>query len=79
MAFLNKVIQLAAATVLFGQGLAAETAERQFEALTGLPDASLQVMAGQLVEVDVDLLASSGLTVEIVGERAEARYRMAFN
>lgn len=79
MAFLNKVIPLAAATVLFGQGLAAETAERQFEALTGLPDASLQVMAGQLVEVDVDLLASSGFTVEIIGERAEARYRMAFN
>ena len=79
MFFLRQVFTAAAVAVFFGQGLAAETAERQFEALARLPDASLQTAAGQVVEVDIDLAASSGFDVEVRGERAEARYRMAFN
>ena len=70
---------MAAAAAFFGQALAAEPADRQFEALARLPEAGLRAMPGQSVEVDVDLLASSGFTVEIIGERAAVRYRMAFN
>lgn len=36
-------------------------------------------MIGQEIEVDVDLAASSGFTSEVIGGRAEVRYRMAFN
>lgn len=36
-------------------------------------------MAGKVVEVDVDLTASSGFNVELCGDRADVRYRMAFN
>lgn len=36
-------------------------------------------MAGQVIEVAVDLAASSGLTAEIIGERAGVRNRMAFS
>ncbi len=79
MLFLRQVFAAAAAAVFLGQGLAAETAERQFEALARLPDADIQAVAGQAVEVDIDLAASSGFTVELRGERAEVRYRMAFN
>ena len=69
---------LAAATVLV-PALAAEPAAKQFEALASLPPASLKAMPGREIEVDVDLAASSGFTVEVLGERAEVRYRMAFN
>ena len=69
---------LAVAAVLV-PALAAETAATQFEALASLPQASLKAMPGQKIEVDVDLAASSGFTVEVLGERAEVRYRMAFN
>ena len=69
---------LAVAAVLV-PAIAAETAATQFEALASLPPASLEAMPGQEIEVDVDLAASSGFTVEVLGERAEVRYRMAFN
>ena len=75
----RQVFTAAAAAVFFGQALAAETAERQFEALARLPDDSLGAAVGQVVEVDIDLAASPGFAVELRGERAEARYRMAFN
>ena len=75
----RQVFTAAAAAVFFGQTLAADTAERQFEALVRLPDASLRAAVGQVVEVDIDLAASSGFDVELRGKRAEARYRMAFN
>jgi len=68
-----------AAAVVFIPALATEPAARQFEALASLPQASLKATPGQAVEVDVDLAASSGFTVELRGERAEVRYRMAFN
>ena len=79
MLFLRQVFAAAVAAVFFGQGLAAETAERQFEALARLPDADIQAVAGQVVEVDIDLAASAGFDVELRGERADVRYRMAFN
>jgi hypothetical protein len=75
----RQVFTAAAAAVFFGPVLAAETAERQFEALARLPETSLRAAVGQVVEVDIDLAASSGFDVELRGKRAEARYRMAFN
>ena len=69
---------LAAATVIM-PALAAEPADRQFESLAALPEAGLKAAPGQTIEVDVDLAASPGFSVEVHGERAEARYRMAFN
>ena len=68
-----------AAAAVFVPALAAEPAARQFEALAAMPPAGLKAMPGQEIEVEVDLAASSGFNVELRGERAEARYRMAFN
>jgi len=79
MFFLRQVFVAAAVATCFSQAQAADPADRQFEALASLPEAGLREKLGQTVEVDVDLTASSGFTVEVVGERAEARYRMAFN
>jgi len=77
--FLKQVISAAAAAAFFSPALAVEPADRQFEALARLPEAGLLAMAGQVVEVDVDLTASSGFNVELRGDRADVRYRMAFN
>jgi hypothetical protein len=79
MRFLRQVFTAAAAAAFFARALAAEPADRQFEALSRLPEAGLKAMIGQEIEVDVDLAASSGFTAEVIGERAEVRYRMAFN
>ncbi len=79
MFFLRQVISAAAAAAFFTQALAVEPADRQFEALARLPEASLKALRGQEIEVDVDLEAGSGFTVDVTGERAAVRYRMAFN
>ncbi len=80
MHFLRQVATVAAAAAAFlAPALAAEPADQQFEALSRLPEAGLKAMIGQEIEVDVDLAASYGLTVDVIGERAEVRYRMAFN
>ena len=79
MIFLRSVISVVAAAAIFSPVQAAESADRQFEALAQLPPAGLHAKPGEKIEVDVDLSASSGFTVEVVGERVEARYRMAFN
>jgi hypothetical protein len=79
MHFLKQVFTVAVAAAFFAPAFAAEPAELQFEALARLPEAGLKAMIGHEIEVDVDLAASSGLTVEVIGERAEVRYRMAFN
>lgn len=68
----------AAAAVIF-PALAADSAERQFKMLASLPEVERRAMSGQEIEVEVDLAASSGFTVDATGERAEVRYRMAFN
>ena len=77
--FLLRQLGTALAAAVFIPALATEPAARQFEALASLPQASLKAMPGQAVEVDVDLATSSGFNVELRGERAEVRYRMAFN
>jgi hypothetical protein len=79
MPILRQVFTAAAAAAFFTQALATEPAERQFETLARLPEASLKAQSGQEVEVDIDLTADSGFTVEVTGERALVRYRMAFN
>ncbi|MCL2345173.1 MAG: hypothetical protein FWC58_04910 [Desulfobulbus sp.] len=58
---------------------AAEPAAGRYEALARLSPAELAAQRGQVVEVDVDLAASPGFSVDIEGERATLRYRMAFN
>ena len=67
------------AAAVIAPALAAEPADRQFEALAALPEAGLARMPGEAIEVDVDLSASPGFTAEMRGERVEVRYRMAFN
>ena len=67
------------APLLVAEVLAAEPADQQFEALAQLPEASLHAKPGEKIEVDIDLSVSSGFSVDVVGERVEARYRMAFN
>ena len=79
MFFLRQVFTAAAAAAFFAPALAVEPADRQFEALARLPEASLKALPGQEIEVDVDLEAGSGFTVDVAGERAAVRYRMAFN
>ncbi len=79
MFFLRQVISAAVAAAFFAPALAVEPAERQFEALARLPEANLKALPGQEIEVDIDLIASSGFTVDVAGERAAVRYRMAFN
>ena len=79
MFFLRQVFTAAAAAAFFSLAQAVEPAEKQFESLVRLPLADLKAMPGQEVEVDVDLAAGSGFTVEVTGERAAVRYRMAFN
>ena len=79
MSFLRQVFTAAAAAAFFSSAQAAEPADRQFEALARLPEAGLRALPGQAIEVDVDLAAGSGLGVEVTGERAAVRYRMAFN
>ena len=77
MIFLRSVISVVAAAAIFSPAQAAEPADRQFEALAQLPPAGLHAKPGEKIEVDVDLSASPGFTVEVVGERVEARYRLS--
>ena len=79
MIILRQVITAALTAAFFTPVLAAEPADRQFEALAQLPEASLHAKPGEKIEVDIDLSGSSGFSVDVVGERVEARYRMAFN
>ena len=79
MFFLRQVFTAAAAAAFFSSAQAAEPADRQFGSLARLPEAGLRALSGQVIEVDVDLAAGSGLGVEVTGERAAVRYRMAFN
>jgi hypothetical protein len=79
MNFLREVIAAATAAAIFAPVQAAEPADRQFERMAQLSPPSLHALSGERIEVDVDLSASPGFSVELVGGRAEARYRMAFN
>jgi hypothetical protein len=76
---LRQLATALAAAAVISPALAVDPAETQFAMLAGLPEAELKSMPGQQVEVEVDLAASSGFAVEVLGERAAVRYRMAFN
>jgi hypothetical protein len=79
MMTLEKAITAATVAVFFLPALAAEPADTRYAALAALPADERQAEQGRLLEFDVDLTASPGYGVEISGERAEVRYRMAFN
>lgn len=79
MFFLRYTFAATLVAAFFGAAQAAETAERQFVAIAQLPAESLGARLGQIVEVDVDLTASGSLAVNVVGERIDVLYRMAFN
>lgn len=79
MFFLRHFLAAAAAVAILPLAQAAEPAASQFAALEALAAPRLADRAGQAIEVDVDLAASPGFSVEVLGERAEVRYRMAFN
>ena len=68
-----------AVAVVISPAFAVDPADRQFETLASLPEAELRAMSGQKIEVEVDLATSSGFDVDVRGDRAEVRYRMAFN
>jgi hypothetical protein len=79
MFFLRYIFAAASVAAFFGAVQAAETAERQFVAIAQLPAAGISAKAGQVVEVDVDLAAVGSLDVNVLGERMDILYRMAFN
>lgn len=79
MSPLRQLATALGAAAIISPALAVDSAEKQFGILASLPEAELRARPGQEIEVEVDLAASSGFTVEVLGERAEVRYRMAFN
>ena len=79
MFFLRHFLAAAATGAIFSLAQAAESAASQFAALAALAAPGLADRPGQEIEVNVDLAASPGFSVEVLGERAEVRYRMAFN
>ena len=79
MSPLRQLATALGAAAIISPALAVDSAEKQFGILASLPEAELRARPGQEIEVEVDLAASSGFTVELRGERAEVRYRMAFN
>jgi len=79
MSPIRQIFAVAVLAACFSPARAADPADRQFEALARLPESGLRAVSGQEIEVDVDLTGASGLTVDLAGERAEVRYRMAFN
>lgn len=76
---LREVFTAAAAAAFFSPVLALEPAASHFEVLARLPEADRAAFVGKRLELDVDLAASSGYSVAVAGQRAEVRYRMAFN
>lgn len=79
MITLKAVFAAATAAVFLSPAQAIEPAASRFEALARLPQAERAAVVGATLELDVDLAASSGYSVAVDGERAEVRYRMAFN
>lgn len=62
-----------------GYAPAAIDVERAFEELPRPPVCGPATSGVSRIVVDVDLVASPGFSLESVGDRREARYRMAFN
>ena len=76
MSFLKKLIVVAGGVAVFALAQASETAEQQFARVS---KAGAGEVVGQAIELDVDLATSPGFSVEVAGDRAVVRYRMAFN
>lgn len=79
MMTLKAVIAAAVAAVFLSPVQAVEPAVSRYETLARLTEPERAAVVGTTIEVDVDLAASSGYSVALANERAEVRYRMAFN
>jgi hypothetical protein len=79
MKFLEEAITAATVAVFFLPALAAEPADARYAALAALTADERRAEQGRMLEFDVDLTASPGYSIDLVGERAEVRYRMVFN
>ncbi len=82
MFFLRVIFTAASVAAFFGSAQAAgslPSAERQFEVIAQLPGERRLERIGQTFEVDIDLSAAGSLDIQVMGGRAEALYRMAFN
>lgn len=79
MFFLRNVFVATSVAAFFSAAHAAEPADRQFVALSGLSPTEVAKQVGQAVEVDVDLSVGANLEVMEAGDRAVVLYHMAFN
>jgi len=79
MNILREALAAAAVAAFFLPAQAAEPAAGRYEALARLTPAERAAASGQTLEVEVDLAASPGFSIDIDGQRAALRYRMAFN
>lgn len=79
MRILGKTITAATVAAFLLPAGAAEPAVERYEMLARLAPAELLAQRGQVVEVDIDLAASPGFSIDTEGARATLRYRMAFN
>lgn len=77
--FLRHYLTAALAAAFLSPAAALDSAEQQFERAAEQVKTAPGKLPGQRIEVDVDLAASGGFSVELAGERALVRYRMAFN
>lgn len=73
-------VSLAALAAAFSlPALAAEPADRQFERLAATAEPERAALAGSRIEVDIDLAASSGFSIDTDPGGARVLYPMAFN
>ena len=79
MIYLRHILTAAWAAAFLSAAGAADTAEHQFQRLAAEQRAKQPPALGELIEVDIDLATSPGFSVEVIGDFAEIRYRMAFN
>lgn len=76
---IRHILAAASVAVFSCVAVAAEPADRQFARLAAPAGGGGEAAIGQVIEVDVDLDASTGYSVDGEGEWREVRYRMAFN
>ena len=79
MFYSRSILTAAWAAAFLSTASAADTAEQQFQRLAAEVRANQKPTVGELIEVDIDLAASPGFSVEQNDDFVEIRYRMAFN
>ncbi len=79
MSNLRHILAAALTAAFFLPVHAVDPAESQFEAVAAAAAAGRADPAGQPIEVEIDLAASPGFSVEVEGDRSVVRYPMAFN